>query len=307
MAVFPYGDWIRYRRKMLKLSQEDLSDGICAPTTLSRIENGSQQPSLSILEALLERLGFSNTFLDSFVGEKTFYLHELKFQIRQAYIIGDVAEAKKLLLEFEKDCPNTPVNKQFVLLYHTIFHASEYTPQQMLEQFAKALKLTCPKYDTLSAPKVLFYEEVIAMNAIANCHFMMKQYDMAIDVYYQLKRFYDQHTTNAEEVLRTQPMVLYNLSTALGLQGRYDECIEICEQGIRIARQSGRASALTLTFYNHAWALLKRNRGADRICAKDSAIHAYQMASCMAMDDKANTFLAFLNEHFPDWLTDTPK
>lgn len=300
MAMLPYGDWIRYRRKMLKLSQEDLADGICAVTTLSRIENGSQQPSLSILEALLERLGFSNTFLDSYVSEKAFYLHELKFQIRQAYIIGDVAEAKKLLLEFEKDCPDTPVNKQFVLLYHTIFYASEYTPQQMLEQFEKALKLTCPKYNTLSVPKVLFYEEVIAMNAIANCHFMMKQYDMAIDVYYQLKRFYDQHTTNAEEVLRTQPMVLYNLSKVLGLQGRYDESIEICDLGIRVARQTGRASYLAGTLYNRAWSLEKRGRPHDHELARDCALQAHQMANIMQKEPSAARYQAFIQEHFPE-------
>lgn len=300
MAMLPYGDWIRYRRKMLKLSQEDLADGICAPTTLSRIENGLQQPSLSMLEALLERLGFSNTFLDIFVGEKAFYLHELKFQIRQAYIIGDAAEAKKLLLEFEKGCPDTPVNKQFVLLYHTIFYASEYTPQQMLDRFERALKLTCPRYQLLSTPKVLSCEEIIAMNDVANCYYLMGQYDTAIDVYYQLKRFYDLHTINTEEVLRTQPMVLYNLSKVLGLGGRYNKCIEICDLGIRIARQTGRASWLVGTLFNRAWSLEMRGQPHDHDLARDGALQAYQMAVIMQKEKSAERYRAFIQEHFPE-------
>ena len=300
MAIFQYGEWIRYKRKALNLSQEDLSEGICAVTTLSRIENGSQQPSLSVLEALLERLGISDAFMDSYASERAFSLHELKFQIRQAFIIGDVAEAKKLLREFEKDCPDTPVNKQFVLLYNTVFCASEYTPQQMLERFERALKLTCPRYQLLSTPKILSHEEIIAMNDIANCYYLIGQFDTAINIYYQLKRYYDLHTTNMEEVLRTQPMVLYNLSKVLGLQGRYDECIEICDQGIRIARQSGRAYCLAGTLYNRAWSLEKRGQPNDHELARDCALQAYQMAVIMQKEKSAALYRKFIQEHFPE-------
>ena len=138
------------------------------------------------------------------------------------------------------------------------------------------------------------------MNAIANCHFMMKQYDMAIDVYYQLKRFYDQHTTNAEEVLRTQPMVLYNLSKVLGLQGRYDESIEICDLGIRVARQTGRMSYLAGTLFNRAWSLELRNEPHDHDLARDCALYAYQMAVITQKDKSAALYRTFIQEHFPE-------
>lgn len=300
MAIFPYGDWIRYKRKALKLSQEDLADGICAESTLSRIENGLQQPSLSVLEALLERLGISDTFLDSYVSDQSFYLHELKFKTRQAFMGGNLEEAKKLLQKFEKNCTDTPVNKQFALLYHTIFYASEYTPQQMLERFERALKLTCPRYNLLSTPKILSHEEIIAMNDIANCYSLMGQYDTAIEIYYQLKRFYDLHTTNMEEILRTQPMILYNLSKVLGLRGRYDECIEICDLGIRIAQQTGRAYCLAGTLYNRAWSLEKRGQPNDHDLAQDYAMQAYQMARIMENEKSAALYRKFIQEHFPE-------
>lgn len=45
------------RRKELKLSQTELSDGICTQATLSKFENLGQIPSMRILTALCERLG----------------------------------------------------------------------------------------------------------------------------------------------------------------------------------------------------------------------------------------------------------
>ena len=53
------GQRIQELRKGLGLSQEELADGICSPVSISRIENGAQMPSGTVLEALLARLGTS--------------------------------------------------------------------------------------------------------------------------------------------------------------------------------------------------------------------------------------------------------
>lgn len=58
METYNIGKIIRETRTRRNISQEELSDGICSPVTLSRIENGMQKPSLKIEAALLERLGY---------------------------------------------------------------------------------------------------------------------------------------------------------------------------------------------------------------------------------------------------------
>ena len=59
MEIYRIGARIKEERVRQKLSQEDLCYGICAVSTLSRIETGIQKPSLKVEEALLERLGCS--------------------------------------------------------------------------------------------------------------------------------------------------------------------------------------------------------------------------------------------------------
>ena len=57
MNEFRLGTYIKKRREELKMSQEELCEGLCAVSSLSRIENNQQDPSRNLTKNLLERLG----------------------------------------------------------------------------------------------------------------------------------------------------------------------------------------------------------------------------------------------------------
>lgn len=52
------------------------------------------------------------------------------------------------------------------------------------------------------------------MNGIANRFMRMQEYDRAVAIFFHLKSYYEKSMFNMEEVLRTQLMVLYNLSNS---------------------------------------------------------------------------------------------
>ena len=55
------GEVVRRKRIEMGLTQEELCEGICEAFTISRIENGKQPPSRSTADALLQRLGVSDS------------------------------------------------------------------------------------------------------------------------------------------------------------------------------------------------------------------------------------------------------
>ena len=57
MNGYKLPELIRQLRIEKGLTQEQLAEGICSPVTISRIENGTQQPSNKVLGLLLDRLG----------------------------------------------------------------------------------------------------------------------------------------------------------------------------------------------------------------------------------------------------------
>ena len=133
---------------------------------------------------------------------------------------------------------------------------------------------------------MLSYEEIILLNNIAACYNSPEARHQAIIILRTLKSYYENHVINSEEALRTQPMILYNLSKILGLAGKYDECIEVCDQAINLAKNTSRCSLLGKTLYNRTWALLQRNYDGDREAAICTAMQARSFFQLMG--DSAN-------------------
>lgn len=299
MAVFQLGPILKARREELGLSQEDLADGICAVPTLSRIENGERMPTKNHFEMLMQRLGYSAMSMDYFTDKQDFIIHELKFKTRRAFITGNYAQAKIYLEKLEGVLGNpTKIDRQFVKLHQVLLYKEKYTNAERLKKLEEAIQLTCPKYKNNYIPRVLSYDEIILLNNISICYDALGNREQAIIILKELKEYYDHHVISEEEALRTQPMILYNLSKFLGLNGQYDECVEICDMGIRIARTTGRCSLLGKTLFNRAWALVKRNRSGDREAAETTLKQAYSFSSVMEKGGDKDFIQKFYQETF---------
>ena len=300
MSIYLFGPLIKQRREELGYSQEDLADGICSVPTLSRIENGERLPSKQHSEMLLQRLGYSDSIIINYVDEKTLKLHELKYSIRHAVMCGKLKQARLLLEQFVSMSPcDDPISRQFVILVQTILSDS-INIQEKLDALLTALQLTCPKFNQKELPIILSYEEIILVNDIAVYQAESGQLDSGISLLYQLKMNYERHMVNQEETLRTQLMVLYNLSKYLGNAERYDECIEICDLGIRISRETRKCTQLDKLLYNKAWALLKRGHEKDDIIAKECLRKAICLADALEQAQMKQFYLHFMNERFEE-------
>lgn len=301
MAILQFGAMLKRRREELGLSQEELAEGICAVATLSRLENGGRLPKKENLEMLLQRIGYSDLMVDVWADEQAFQLHRLKFHIRQAVIMREMDQARALLEEFGRLYnEKSALDKQFYLLQSTILSRDSLPWETQKGQLEEALRLTCPRFDEKRFPAVLTYEEILLINNIAICYGHMNDRRRSIDLLYHLKDYYDNCLVSIEEALRTEPMILYNLSKNLGLEGRYDECIEICDLGIQLAQRTGRCSCLPETLYNRAWALEKRNLPQDHAEAKHNAKQAFHVAEAMGQTERAQHFRKFIAEHFAE-------
>lgn len=304
MAISPLGTIIRNRREELGLTQEDLADGVCSVPTLSRIENGERMPLTNIYEMLMQRLGYSAISLDYFTTKREFDQYELRFKIRQAYIIGNLQLSKEYFSRYiELANENAAIEQQFCMLYAILLYEENYTNSQKLVQFENALKLTWRSYGCSRSPRVLSYEEIILLNNIAICYATLGNRNHAISILSMVSDYYLGHTISSDEALRTQPMILYNLSKYLGQNGDYSKCIEVCNVGIRIARETSRCHVLHLTLLNQAWALIQRNGPCDRENAKAILKQAYDFALVMGKYEDARQFNAYNLQVFSEDLS----
>lgn len=300
MPVYKIGYLIKQRRTELGITQEDLADGICAVTTLSRIENGERLPSKSHFEMLLQRLGVSDIVFYTHVDKNTLYLHELKFKIRSLIGQAQFDEARELLADYSSKADlSLRFEKQFVSLCSTLCDEGSFSLDERLAKLVEALCLTCPRYNDGVIPNLLSYEEIILLNNIAICYQDMGDYDRAISILSHIKKLYESGIVNREECLRTQSMILYNLSKNFGITGRYDECIETCDLGIKIACETGRCGCLSDLYYNRAWSLSKRMLPGDMEKAEADTRKAIFTAVAMDNKEAVEHYKKFYAKTFP--------
>ena len=299
MSVFQLGPILKARREELGLSQEDLADGICSVPTLSRIENGERMPTKNHFEMLMQRLGYSAVSLDFFTDKQDFLVHELKFKIRQAYVDKNYSLTQILMDNLEEIlCEPTKIDQQFIILHKTFLNQNNLSNLEKLQQYEHAIRLTCPKYIEKHIPRVLSYDEIILLNNIAICYAVEGFNERAISILTTVKDYYDHHVISKEEALRTQPMILYNLSKYQGLSGQFDECIETCDVAIRMARTTGRCLLLSKTLYNKGWALLRRNQSGDKEAAENALKHAYFVSVTMEQNSDRERIKKLFEETF---------
>ena len=180
--------------------------------------------------------------------------------------------------------------KQFCRLFETILKvdSGELDYSQALPIYEDIMRMTVPGYSIDRLPRLMSFEEINVLNNIAIAYGKTGGMDTAITIYYAIKKFYDRHSTNIDNVLRTLPTIYYNLSKYLGLSGRYDECVHICEEGIRYIKISGRYDRYSYILYNLAWVLLRRKNMGDL----ERADFVLKTAYCSALVTEGKTGLA---------------
>lgn len=257
MGIYRIGEIIREERNRRKISQEELCFGICSVTTLSRIENGSQKPSLKIEEALLERLGHSTENLVVYADDKEVKKHRLESAIRTRMMhfedAGDLlAEYQKLLEKRGTECV---LEEQFLVMSWAIQDFYQHTGESgdICKRLTEALCLTIPKYSesTLEDIKLLTTTEIEILNNLALAYAKEKEEEKALRIFRYLAKLLERDMSDGTTAHRHYNMILGNLARQLLYAQEYEEAEFFSRQGINYCKKRKRLNALPeLLYYN---------------------------------------------------------
>lgn len=107
-----------------------------------------------------------------------------------------------------------------------------YKPEYLLDLLFKAIRLTVPNFDIDEIEnKLLCFEEVKIINHISIVYSEQGERRKAIEIYRQLFKYMNKHYVDLAESAAIIILVAYNYSKQLGLEGRYEEGIEVAEIG----------------------------------------------------------------------------
>lgn len=240
MYNYHIGEYIKRKREEQKIKQDELCYGICDRSTLSRIERGKQEPSYYILKALLQRLGISEDRCQILMGAQEFEIAELQKEIVADNVRHDFSSALKKIRRLEElsQSAENPLLRQFILRvcalagYEKNGERLDYDNPTQRKMLIHALELTCPGISMENMGSFLLGEdEAKIINQIAITYSEEGNRRQAIEIYRQLIRYVQSHFAGCEIGQVMLPLTAYNYSKVLGMEGRYEEAIEIAELG----------------------------------------------------------------------------
>ncbi|BCN28841.1 helix-turn-helix domain-containing protein [Anaeromicropila herbilytica] len=297
MNTFKVGDVIRKTRLGLKITQEQLSDGICSVGSLSKIENNLQVPTKANFDALMQRMGKTGDIYYSFVSERDFDIQEMKHRITLFMSVRQYEEARKILMEFEKLVDKKEVlNIQFILYIKAIIDKNNgESLEHVLDLFLQAIKITIPNFNVNRLSNYLLTDEdIMIINNIALAYYNLDNKEEAIKLMYELIDYIEDRYIDTKSKVEKLPLILYNLSKWLGLEKRYEEAIDICNKGVEVCNKHGKLRCYGEIIYNKGYNLYELDRREESI---DCIKQAYYIFLAQQNTEYASNVVAFAKEN----------
>jgi Helix-turn-helix. len=182
VEIYLIGKTIREFRLRKGFSQEKVSDGICAVSTLSRIECGLHIPNRKLAEALFSKMGMTPPLHTVLMKESDIIRWNLEYEINNS-IANRNYEIKNLLRQYRQCRQGMDIfEKQFHIFFCTVYDSTHGTPpEKTLPFYLKALNYTIPSFtpDTGTeclSPLLLTKIERMIINNIAITLYNLKKY-----------------------------------------------------------------------------------------------------------------------------------
>jgi len=256
MGRYRLGDIIRMTRKSLSITQEQLSDEICSVETLSRIENGNQNPSKDTYELLMVRMGRIRERAYSMLSVSDIKVLEKMKQFEDFAKLYDFNQADSVLEDIKEIIGNSILDKQFLIRAESLvnYFLKRINKEEFLEGFQNAIQLTIPKYGSISLSNwPLNFNEAMLLINISIAYAEKEDYLKAIEVIKEAYSAMKQSYMEEQQRAILQVTISNNLSKWYGSTGSHEMAIEIANEGIIMCKKFKLGNALPNLLYSIAW------------------------------------------------------
>lgn len=256
-----FGSLLFRKRQEWELNLEQLSEGLCTPSTLARIEKGERTPDKLLRDRLLLRVGISPDTYESFLFGDDFAPWKLRQQIANAVAKRQNEQARLLLSDYhrlyvqataETETVYERLEQQFCQSMEAqLLRYEGAADKKLAELFGKALTQTVPRIDESVRGRALCIQELnLFLEYIRHRHpsDAARRY---LDILEYIKHSQLDDVSRA----RIYPKAIVYFYTygmeppsSMPKMADYSQAIRLCQAGIELLQQTGRMY--------HLWELL---------------------------------------------------
>ena len=223
------GQRIRELRKSLKLSQEELAEGICTQAQISKIEKGDVFPYANTLYLISQKLGVDvNYFFEIGSTPRIDYVNEVFRQLRLTRRSLQFEEMDRIIKLEEKNPLFTQNNRHLQMILWNkglCEHALYKNTEGGIKILWEAIELTHTNN------KVWTEREIEILIAIGSIYTEEGRTQEASDIFLGALENLQQLVFISDNTIL--PRLYYNLARVYGMLENYEESIYYCQKGVK--------------------------------------------------------------------------
>lgn len=287
MGIYSANKLIREARQKAGLTQEQMSEGICSPKVLSRIETGLTNVSPVTFQALMDRGGAPVSAFPVFNGRDGF---ECFYALKRVHLYLNSWQPAPAWKELQKleEC-NWAGNKlyyqEWLLLHCRLqFYSYRCSHEQNFRSLLEALHITRPKIDLSDFRSLLLSQnEIRILISLAQESLYLGKTLDCLQICGQVAEYLSDSKwplTEKERLLADNAIVCTKYLIAAG---QYEAALETAQNSRhKMALNAETAPLLELTFLTGLCCCHTGNRSEGEKYVKASFYSAYALESCYA-------------------------
>lgn len=251
-------DLIRRERTAKAMTQEQLSEGICEPESLARIESGKRSPQEKRYDLFMLKMNRERKRINTVVLTDDYEVLWLKKRYNAMLKYQRYEEARNVLKKLEEylDC-SAIQNRQFLGAERTKikYHFKEWSDEQCIEELTKQLALTmeCSKNDVFEHE--LTVEEHSIINEMALIYAEGNNQEKGRELWRkQVQNLKDSNVYSVFHILEWE-LVIENFASILGDTKECSASICLCQEKMKIAMEAGKGNSLGRSLVTIAYAM----------------------------------------------------
>lgn len=285
------GENLKRIRKSKGLKQREVAGDICSVRSLSRIESKGASASPHTYRSVLDALGQPEYRYFPHVISDDIQMHESRSQISRLIALRKYEEADFELLRLEQGLDRAEVlNRQIVMRFRAVLKAERgiISREEELTSLYEALAITVPPdVDLVGWP--LKQNEVVLLNNIGNTLEAEGKLSDAINVLELVIKSYEEHPKGIGCDAASYLISVYNLTRYLCQTNRFEDALELSEEGLQVALQEDNGYYAMGFLYKKAWNI-------EKIYQRDGKDKKAREIACLSFYKQAISFAKFFHE-----------
>ena len=236
------GTLISELRKQEKISEKELSKGLCSLAEFRKIEAGEKAIGKTLLDALLGRMGRAADNFSIVLEKKQYQLYELRNQIQEAYLTEQEEQLKQGMEKLKGTHLETSrCDYQFYCKMRFLMGAYSYHGLEEMEQILiEIIQITVPKFQIEKVSEYYLCPEEISL-----CCLMASMYQECGEIrkakvlLENLLICIEKRYQDPEEKVRIYPQTAILLLRVYNARNENKQWISLCQKTIDLLAENG--------------------------------------------------------------------